>query len=120
MLLHNCAISIYSYSPVNKFYNFKIFSFRINAVILPLNCPFSILYLLHTFSFSQTLFSQLKHYLDLYITDTALKVTRSLYLFTTSISHGVENYSLRLWGTGISDAVFYIFFATVNHSIICR
>ena len=38
------------------------------------------------------LFSQLKHYLELYITDTALKVSLSLYCFTTIISHGVENY----------------------------
>ena len=35
------------------------------------------------------LFSLLKHYLDLYITDNALKVSASLYCFTT-ISHGVE------------------------------
>ena len=25
---------------------------------------------------------------------------------TTSIFHGVENYFPRLWGTGISDAIF--------------
>ena len=49
------------------------------------------------------LFSLLKHYLD---TDTALKVSQSVYCFTTSISHGVENYFPRLWGTGISDAIF--------------
>ena len=48
-------------------------------------------------------FSLLKHYLD---TDTALKVSQSMYCFTTSISHGVENYFLRLWDTGISDAIF--------------
>ena len=47
------------------------------------------------------LFSLLKHYLD-----TAVKVSQSLYCFTTSISHGVENYFPRLWGTGISDAIF--------------
>ena len=52
------------------------------------------------------LFSLLKHYLELYITDTALKVSRSLYCFTTSVSHGVENYFPRLWGTGISHAIF--------------
>ena len=52
------------------------------------------------------LFSLLKHYLKLYITDTALKVSRSLYCFTTSVFHGVENYFPRLWGTGISDATF--------------
>ena len=28
-----------------------------------------------------------------------------LYCFTSSISHGVENYFPRLWGTGISDAI---------------
>ena len=50
------------------------------------------------------LFSLLKHYLELYITDTALKVSRPLYCFTTSICHGVENYFPRLWGMGSSDA----------------
>ena len=49
------------------------------------------------------LFSLVKHHLD---TDTALKVSQSVYCFTTSISHGVENYFPRLWGTGISDAIF--------------
>ena len=39
-----------------------------------------------------------------FLTDTALKVSRSLYCFTTSISHGVESYFPRLWGMGISDA----------------
>ena len=52
------------------------------------------------------LFSLLKHYLELYITDTALKVSRFLYCVTTSVSHGVENYFPRLWGMGISDAIF--------------
>ena len=46
------------------------------------------------------LFSLLKHYLD-----TALKVSQSLYCFTTSVSHGVKNYFPRQWGTGISDAI---------------
>ena len=36
------------------------------------------------------LFSLLKHYLELYITDNALKVSHSLHCFTTSISHVVE------------------------------
>ena len=49
------------------------------------------------------LFSLLQHYLD---TDTALKVSKSVYCFTTSICHGVENYFPRLWGMGISDAIF--------------
>ena len=51
------------------------------------------------------LFSLLKHYLDLYISDTALKVFRSLYCITTFICHGVANYFSRLWGMGISDAI---------------
>ena len=51
------------------------------------------------------LFSLLKHYLE---TDTALKVSQSVYCFITSISHGVENYFPRLWGTGISDAIFHL------------
>ena len=51
------------------------------------------------------LFSLLKHYSD---TDTALEVSQCVYCFTTSISHGVENYFLRLWGMGISDAIFLV------------
>ena len=31
------------------------------------------------------------------MTDTALKVSQSLYFLTNSISHGVENYFPRLW-----------------------
>ena len=50
------------------------------------------------------LFAQLKHYLELYITDSALKVSRSFYCFTT-VCHGVQNCFPRLWGTGISDAI---------------
>ena len=41
----NCAISIDSYSPINKVYSFIIFSLLINAVILLLNCLVLILYL---------------------------------------------------------------------------
>ena len=72
-----------------------------------LNCLVLILYLYIDFFFSLMLFSLLKHYLEFYITPTALKVSRSLYCFYTSISHGVENYFSRRWGTGISDAIFY-------------
>ena len=49
------------------------------------------------------LFSLLKCYLD---NDTALKVSQCVYCFTTSVSHGVENYFPRLWGMGISDTIF--------------
>ena len=44
-LLHNCTISIDSYSPIKKFYSFIIFSFLMNVVILLLNCLVLILYL---------------------------------------------------------------------------
>ena len=63
---------------------------------------------LQTFSFSEMLFSLLKHYLEVYVTDTALKVSRSLHCFITPVSHGVENYFPRLLGTGISDTIFYL------------
>ena len=52
------------------------------------------------------LFSLLKHYLEVYVTDTALKVSRFLHCIITPVSHGVENYFPRLWGTGISDTIF--------------
>ena len=60
------------------------------------------------------LFSLLKHYLELCITDTALKVSKSLYCFTTSISHGVENYFPRLLGMGISDAILILYLSFVS------
>ena len=77
------------------------FSLLINAAMLLLNCLVFILYL-------YILFSQLNHYLYLYISDTALKLSQSLYCFTTSISHGAEKYFPGLLGTGISDAIVFI------------
>ena len=56
-------------------------------------------------------FSLFEHYLELYITNTALKLSQFLYCFTASISHGVENYFPRLWGMGISDAIFHFVFS---------
>ena len=63
------------------------------------------------------LFSLREHHLDLFVADTALKVSRSLYRFTTSISHGVKNYFPRLWGTGISDAIFNFGFWLITDSV---
>ena len=65
------------------------------------------------------LFSLLKHYLD---TDTALKLSQSVYCFTTSISHGVDNYFPRLWGTGISNAIFIYISSIVklNVAALCK
>ena len=59
-------------------------------------------------------FSLLRHHLDLNMTDTALKVSRSLYCFTNFISHGVENYFPRLWGTGISDATLHNYAISID------
>ena len=102
-VLHNCDISIDSYSPVNKFYSFISFSL--------LNCLVLILYLYMHFLSLRCYFLYL-HYLD---TDTALKVSRSVPCSTTSIPHVVENYFPRLWGTDISDAVFFkSFFSRID------
>ena len=62
------------------------------------------------------LLSLFKHYLDLYISDTVLKVSQSLYCFTTSICHGVENYFPRLWRMGICDAIFLSPVLRYHHS----
>ena len=51
------------------------------------------------------LFSLLKYFLDLYLTDTALKVSTSLYCFTTSICHSVENY---VPGCGVFFLIFVV------------
>ena len=104
--LHNCAISIDSYSPINKFYSFRIFSLLIYAVILLLNYLILIFYLYIHFL--------LQHYLELYITDTALKISQTLSCFTTSISRGVENYFLRLWDMGISDSIFSLTIGSIS------
>ena len=64
------------------------------------------------------LFSLFKHYLELYITETAMKVFRSLYCFNTSISHGGENYFPRLRGMGFSDAIFLVYAQAVVCCII--
>ena len=60
------------------------------------------------------LFSLLKHYLDAH---TDLKVSQSVYCFTTSIPHGVENYFPRLWGTGISDAIVNLITFTIIYML---
>ena len=64
------------------------------------------------------LFSLLKHYLEIYITDAALKVSRSLYCFPATVSLRVKNYIPRLWGTGISDAIFFFiaYLDLIKHS----
>ena len=45
-----------------------------------------------------------------HVTLFALKVSRSLYQVTDSVSHGVVNYFPGLWGTCISDAVLSILY----------
>ena len=72
--------------------------------MLLLNCLVLILYVYIHF-LSLTSYSIYLN-MDLHVSDTALKVSRTLYCITTSVSHGVENYFPRLWGTGISNAIF--------------
>ena len=56
-LLHNYAISDDSFSPINKFYSFIIFSLLINGVILLLNCLVLTLYLYTHFLLLDVIFS---------------------------------------------------------------
>ena len=65
------------------------------------------------------LFSLFKHYFEFYIIDTSLKVSWSLYCFTTSMSHGVADYFPRLLGTGISDAIFSLLINAVILLLNC-
>ena len=59
-------------------------------------------------------FCLLKHYLELYVTDNALKVSASLYsLYTTSICHGVEIVS-----TGCGVRASLMLFLKINLSKI--
>ena len=45
-------------------------------------------------------------------------LSRSLYCFTTaSISHGVENYFPRLWGTGVTDAIFVLYLLQLSDAV---
>ena len=78
------------------------FSLLINAVILLFHCFDLVLYihflsLTHYFLYLKTLLG------PLYKWHWAESILCS---FTTSIFHSVENYFPRLWGMGISDAIF--------------
>ena len=68
--------SIDIYSKVNKFYSIISFSLLINTVILLLNRLLLILYLYIHFLSPRHYFLQFNCYLDLYITDIALKVSQ--------------------------------------------
>ena len=61
------------------------------------------------------LLSLLKHYLELYITDTALKVSRSLYGFTTSIFHSVEIISQ---GCGVRASLMLLFYDDIKAPVL--
>ena len=50
-------------------------------------------------------FSVLKHYLDLYITDTVCSERLLIFFCLGSVSHGVRSCFPGLWGLGISDAI---------------
>ena len=83
-----------------------------------MNYPVLILNLYMQFLSLRCIFFLLKQYLD---TDTALKVSQSVYCFT-SISHGVENNFPTLWDMGISDAIFNAlkFMKSCTKSLITR
>ena len=87
-----------SYTSVNEFYSFIILNLLINAVILLLNCHYFNTLSLH-------LFSPLKNYWDLHKFDTVSSFLIFVH-FTSSVSHGVENYFPALWDTGFSDTIF--------------
>ena len=54
------------------------------------------------------LFSLLRYYLDLYITDSVCYESCVIFFCFTSTSHGVKNCSHGLWGTGISDTTIFL------------
>ena len=77
--MHFYIIVLFPLTAILQLINFTasyFFSLLINAVVLLLSC-FSTLSLHITFSFFSMLFSILKHYLDLYVSDTELKVSQS-------------------------------------------
>ena len=120
--MHFYIIMLFPLTAILQLINLQlhIFSLLINAVIFLLNCLVSVLYLYMHFLSPRCYFFLLKHYLDLYISHTALKVSRSLHCFTTSVCHGVENYFPRLWGMGISDAIFSLLINTVIFLLNCH
>ena len=61
------------------------------------------------------LFSLIKHYLELYITDNALKVSTSLYCFTISMSHGVEIISP---GCGVRASLMLFLFISIEFVLL--
>ena len=83
------------------------FSLLINSAILLLDCLVLIVYFYIHFLYVRCYFLYLALFGALYMTETTLKVSKSLYCFTTSITHGVENYFPRLVCTGILDAIFF-------------
>ena len=52
--------------------------------------------------------------------DSALKVSQSLYCFTTFICHGVKNCFPRLWGMGISDAILGFTSLQEVYDMVCN
>ena len=99
-----------------KFYSFIIFSVPIHLAI-ELSCFNTSS--LHTFSFSRRSYFIYLNIVWTFIQVTLhSKVSRSLYHFTTSVSHGVENYFPRLWVMalmGVYDAILTsLIFVLIN------
>ena len=53
------------------------------------------------------LYSLLKHYLELFITDIALKVSRSFTVSPLLYLMVLKTFFPRLWGKGISNAILF-------------
>ena len=114
VFLHNCSISIDSYSPDNKFYSFIIIIILINAVISLLNCLVLILYLYKHFPSLRSYFI----YLNIIWTFILLTVlwkypdvcTVSPHLYLCYYLMVLKTISPDCGGMGISDASFFFFF----------
>ena len=104
--LHNFAFSIDSCYPINTFYSFIIFSLLIDAVMLLLNCLVLILYPYIHFLSLRCYFLYLNIIWSFIYLTLLLKYpdlcTVSLLLYVMVL----KTIFLRLWGTGISDAIF--------------
>ena len=85
-------------------YSFISFSLPINAILLMLNYLVKIKYKI--LDHYKTLFSLLKHYWDLYMSDTVC--SESLLIFSVTLTlYLIKKLFPGLWGTDTSDAVFH-------------
>ena len=94
-------------------------SLLIHAVILLLNCLVLILYLCIHFVSLRCYFLYVNIILDFNITDTALKVSRSLYCFTTSLSLMVLKTISPGCGVRASLMQFFQIYLSHSSTLLC-